>query len=120
MGAVMPERTADYSDVLRTLPWRSKLSQPPQNDAEHDPYRQRFEAALCRLNLPAGLRLWMQRAHPDLDLQEQGLFSLAARLWQEHAPLEQFESVLSEWLSCFRLAESFYSEETQTRKELPE
>jgi len=99
---------AETVETLETKP------APPLSPGAKDPYQVAADAALetlCRMNLPAGLIVpWMERERPELHRKQAALFDLAARLWQEHAPLDQFESVLNEWLSCFRLAESFFRE----------
>lgn len=86
----------------------------PLSPGAKDHYQVAADAALeslRRMNLAAGLIVpWMEREHPELHRKQAALFDLAARLWQEHAPLGLFKSVLSEWVACFRTAESFYRE----------
>jgi len=98
-----------YSENAETVETESAR---PLSPGAKDHYQIAADAALetlRRMNLPAGLIFpWMERERPELHRKQAALFDLAARLWQEHAPLGLFESVLAEWVACFRTAESFY------------
>ena len=73
-----------------------------------DPYAERMQAALRKINspaYPAGMIQWLKKAEPELykSLTER-LPDEIQRLWEAHAPLEQFEEALARLVSQHRRA----------------
>jgi hypothetical protein len=71
-----------------------------------DLYGARVRAALSKFNspdYPAGMVAWLDGAHPEL---HEKLISLipneVERLWNESAPLGQFQAALDRWVAIHR------------------
>ena len=78
-------------------------------------YHARVEAALqavCRPDYQVGLIPWLQKGNGTLyeDLTSR-LPDLIHRLWEAHAPVEEFQRVVDEWLTTHRRACELYGEQ---------
>ncbi len=71
-----------------------------------------MRAALHEINQPespAGMILWLGEAHPDLyDELTEWLPDEIHRLWEAHAPLQQFEETLARLVSEHQRAVALY------------
>lgn len=78
-------------------------------------YHARVEAALqavCRPDYPIGMVPWLEQGNPALyENLTSHLPDLIHRLWEAHAPLEEFQRVVDEWLATHRRACDFYREQ---------
>jgi hypothetical protein len=102
----------DYSQILNARGWASSpVPQTPVEPKDAD-YHARVEGvldAICRPDYSPGMILWLGRADPGL--YERLTFSLPDRiscLWNAHAPLNEFQSVVDEWLAAHRRACSLF------------
>lgn len=75
-------------------------------------YHASVEAALdtvCRPDYPPGMVLWLESAAPELyDRLTCSLPNLISGLWNAHAPLEKFQTVVDEWLETHSRACSLF------------
>lgn len=74
----------------------------------HANYHARVEAALqavCRPDYPAGMIAWLAGAQPALyEELISRLPDLIHYLWTAHAPLEEFQRVVDDWLAAHKRA----------------
>jgi len=95
---------------------RVALPEPDVGDQlpTSDPYAERMRVALRQINRPdyrSGMVPWLDRAHPDLYAEVVlRLPDEASRLWNERAPLEQFDAVLTRWVSLHQRCCELYRE----------
>jgi hypothetical protein len=102
----------DYSQILSARGWISPRAAQTTLETSDIDYHARVEAALdavCRPDYPPGMILWLDRADPCLyNRLICSLPNLISRLWSEHAPLDDFQRVVDEWLATHRRACSLF------------
>jgi len=83
-------------------------------DVGDEPYAERVRStlkALCPPDYPAGMVEWLERARPDLyeDLTSR-IPAKIDRLWDAHAPLDEFQAALDRMAAAHREACQLYRE----------
>jgi len=107
----------------RTSEGHQSNSQVASDGIASDPYAERLGAAMRevgRPDYPAGLIPWLGETNPRLyaELTER-LPEDIQRLWEAHAPLEQFEKVLAHLLDAHRSACAVYKAHLEARQRSP-
>src|SRR3989442_273110 len=102
--------------ILEYLRRRERIER--ESDAD---YHARVEAALqatCRADYPAGMVGWLENGDPALyeDLTIR-LPDLIHRLWEAHAPLDEFQHIVDAWLAAHERACVLYRAELLRRKD---
>lgn len=91
-----------------------KASDPVHSTTLDEPYHQRVRDALraiAALDYPPGTLAWAETAYPKLYPRMLTIpMEQVDKLWREHAPLDQFESVLTDWIEAHRTAGKLYAE----------
>jgi hypothetical protein len=88
-----------------------------------DPYAERMQAALRQVAMPSyrqGMILWLETGDPQAyaELTSQ-IPDEIDRLWKERAPLEQFEAVLSRFISLHLRCRNAYVRAWRCSKSVP-
>jgi hypothetical protein len=102
----------DYSQIMNARGWASSTAAQSSFKTAEQGYHTRVEAALeaiCRPDYPTGMILWLEKADPTLyDNLTRRLPDLISQLWNAHAPLNEFERVVNEWLKAHHCACSLF------------
>jgi hypothetical protein len=90
------------------------------DQSKHDPYAVRMQAALSRINrtdYPAGMVVWLEQAAPDLYAELMSRIpDEIDKLWNNGAPLEEFETVLDRLIRIHQEGCRLYREEMARNK----
>jgi hypothetical protein len=102
-------RTQSVPSGTRLSPSTAQHTSVERADAA---YHASVEAALdtiCHPEYPSGMILWLETVDPGLyDRLTCALPDLISRLWKAHAPLDEFQRVVDEWLATHRRACSLF------------
>ncbi len=98
----------DYSQILNARGWAFPVARHNFIESNDTDYHARVETALgviCRPDYPPGMILWLETADSDLyDRLTCRLPNLISGLWNAHAPLNEFQTVVDEWLNSHERA----------------
>jgi hypothetical protein len=100
------------STLVRSVNSNAKRNIEKPEDSLHsggrvqpDPYHARVQAALSKINrlYPAGMALWLEDAHKELYEELISRIPIEIdQLWNESAPLDQFQAALDRWVTLHR------------------
>lgn len=114
----LPQKTGESGDAGDEMATAKPTTEGPAG--QHGPSAEaldRFMRELNRPDYPQGMIPWLAGANPWLyaELTER-LPENIKRLWEAHAPLEQFEKVLADLVDAHRRACAIYKAHLEARE----